>query len=164
MATDSKKAKNSVIESKELSGDDIQDFLQGKAFKIYWYLLINGETGVRELQRQLGFSSPNIVTHHIKKLVEAELVWQNPVHGKYEVKQEVKTGILTLYLRVGRFLIPQQVFLLVFFFTMVISYVLLILVPRGAIIVEDIFFLVIAITGIVFIIRQAIKVWQLKPL
>ncbi|MFX0210414.1 MAG: winged helix-turn-helix domain-containing protein, partial [Candidatus Hodarchaeota archaeon] len=57
--------------------------LQGKTLRIYSYLLTHSEAGIRELQRNLGLSSSNVVTHHIKKLKEQGLVTQNSENNKY---------------------------------------------------------------------------------
>lgn len=143
---------------------DYQEILKGKTFKIYCYLLISGQAGIREIQRELGFSSPNIVTHHLKKLLENNLVHQNTAHGKYEVKREIKTGVMSLYTRFGRFLIPQNAFLLAFFLTMTISYILFIIVPRGSLIPADGFFMTLSLAGIIFFIFQMEKIWRMKPL
>ncbi|MHA2364841.1 MAG: winged helix-turn-helix domain-containing protein [Candidatus Hodarchaeales archaeon] len=141
-----------------------QELLKGKTFKIYWYLLTHGETGIRELQRNLDFSSTNLVSHHLKKLIDANLVKQNPDHGKYEIKQEIKTGVLSLYTRVGRYLIPQNMFLFAFFLTMTVCYIVFLILSRGKIIPEDTFFLLITLIGMSFFLRQTLKIWRLKPL
>ncbi|MHA2334734.1 MAG: ArsR family transcriptional regulator [Candidatus Hodarchaeales archaeon] len=154
-----------TLETSEYVEDpDFHELLRGKTFRIYWYLLLQGETGIRELQRELEYSSPNVAAHHLRKLVDAGLVWQNPAHGKYEVKREVKTGVMSLYTRIGSRLIPQNAFLIAFFFTITLCYLLFILIPRGSIMPEDGFFLTTALLGIFFFIRQTSKIWRLKPL
>ncbi|MFX0085085.1 MAG: hypothetical protein ACFFAU_05375 [Candidatus Hodarchaeota archaeon] len=146
------------------SVDSLQKVLQGTTFKIYWYLLTHGETGIRQIQRELGLSSSNLVNHHLKKLISVELVAQNLSTEKYEVKKEITTGLLSLYTRFGNFLIPQNVFLLAFFFSMSVCYLIFILIPRGNIVKEDVFFFAISIIGMVFFIRQTLKIWRLSPL
>ncbi|HYR04427.1 MAG TPA: hypothetical protein VEO75_03480, partial [Nitrososphaerales archaeon] len=43
--------------------------LRGKTLKVYMYILKQGKpVGVREVQRELGFSSPSVAYHHIEKL------------------------------------------------------------------------------------------------
>ena len=53
------------------------DILHGKALKIYWFLLSKGESGIRDIQRNLDFSTPSLVHYQINKLVSLGLVQQN---------------------------------------------------------------------------------------
>ncbi|MHA2232989.1 MAG: winged helix-turn-helix domain-containing protein [Candidatus Hodarchaeales archaeon] len=155
--------KRGNVENNVLTDLELQDILRGKTFKVYWYLLAHGEVGPRELQRKLGFSSPNIAVHHLRKLVNADLVYQNPVHNKYEIKREVRTGVLSLYTRLGRYMIPQNLFLLTFFASITLCYVLLVMLPRGTIIPEDILFLIVSVVGMAFFSQQTQKIWRLRP-
>ncbi|MFQ5979131.1 MAG: ArsR family transcriptional regulator [Candidatus Heimdallarchaeota archaeon] len=155
--------KRDTMERAGLNDLELQDILRGKTFQVYWYLLSQGEAGPRELQRKLGFSSPNISVHHLRKLVNADLVSQNPVHNKYEIKREVRTGVLSLYTRLGRYLIPQNLFLLTFYSSITLCYLFLIMFPRGTIIPEDILFLIVAVIGMAFFIQQTQKIWRLRP-
>jgi hypothetical protein len=155
---------NDSNNSKKNKEKYFQDSIQGTTFKIYWYLLLHGESRVRQIQRDLDLSSSNLVTHHLKKLISSELVFQNHSTGKYGVKNEIKMGVLTLYSRFGNFLIPQNVFLFAFFLTMTINYIVLILIPRGYINAEDIFFSALSIIGMAFFLKQTLKVYRLSPL
>lgn len=164
MTEDNTSAKVAAEEVDHFNEFELQEILRGKTFKIYWYLLSQGEAGTRELQRKLGFSSPNVAVHHLKKLVNVGLIQQNPAHGKYEIKKEVRTGVLSLYTRVGRYLIPQNLFLLTFFFSMTLCYFFFIVIPRGSLLPEDILFLIVSVTGMAFLVQQTQKIWGLKPL
>ncbi|MHA1967238.1 MAG: winged helix-turn-helix domain-containing protein [Candidatus Hodarchaeales archaeon] len=155
---------NRSIKSMEESEESFQYSIHSTAFKIYWYLLIHGESGIRQIQRDLDLSSSNLVTHHLKKLISSELVYQDHPTDKYGVKSEIKIGVLTLYSRFGNFLIPQNVFLFVFFLTMTISYIVLILIPRGHINAEDVFFSALSIIGMAFFLKQTLKIYRLSPL
>ncbi|UCG01981.1 MAG: winged helix-turn-helix transcriptional regulator [Candidatus Heimdallarchaeota archaeon] len=141
-----------------------QENLQGKTLRIYSYLLTHTEAGIRELQRNLGLSSSNVVTHHIKKLIEYGLIKQNSETNKYIVVKEVKIGVLSLYTRFGRYLIPKNLFLLTFFCTMTLMYIALIIVPNGILTHGDLFFLSSTIVGVIFLIKSSYDIWRLKPL
>ena len=53
----------------------IEDQLKGKTLQVYMYMVKRKEpVGVREVQRDLGFSSPSVANYHIDKLVELALV------------------------------------------------------------------------------------------
>ena len=138
--------------------------LQGKTLKIYSYLLTRSEAGIRELQRNLGLSSSNVVTHHIKKLKEQGLVTQNSENNKYMVVKEVRIGVLSLYTRFGRYLIPKNLFLVTFFCSMTFMYVLLIIIPNGLLTHGDLFFLSSTIIGIIFLLKSSYDIWRLKPI
>ncbi|MFW9930237.1 MAG: hypothetical protein ACFFD1_12655 [Candidatus Thorarchaeota archaeon] len=142
----------------------LQNLLQGNTFKIYWFLLVNGESGVREIQKSLNLSSPNAVSHHLRKLQDSDVVWQNPSHGKYEIKNEIRFGVLSLYTRIGRFLIPQNFFLISFSLSMIVIYFLFIIIPRGVLHTEDLFFLITNFVAIIFYMYQSRKIWNLRPL
>ncbi len=53
---------------------ELEYALRGKAWKVYWFLLKNGNpVSVREVQRSLRFSSPSIAYHHLEQLRELGL-------------------------------------------------------------------------------------------
>jgi len=52
--------------------EEIVSKLKGNTLRAYWALLSteDGLMGVRELQRELGFSSPALAAYHLNKLVD----------------------------------------------------------------------------------------------
>jgi predicted transcriptional regulator len=78
-------------ESKKLP---IEDQLKGKTLKVYMYMVKKKEpVGIREVQRDLGFSSPSVANYHIDKLVGLALVDQDEF-GRYFMVQRVRVGVL----------------------------------------------------------------------
>lgn len=68
--------------------------LQGKTLLIYWTLLKSQEPlGIRELQRQLNLSSPSLVSYHIKKLEDLDLIDKTQIGAYFVVR---KANILEL--------------------------------------------------------------------
>jgi predicted DNA-binding transcriptional regulator len=56
----------------------IEDQLKGKTLKVYMYMVKKKEpVGIREVQRDLGFSSPSVANYHIDKLVGLALADQD---------------------------------------------------------------------------------------
>ncbi len=110
----------------ELDEARIESELKGNTLLVYWYAIRRREThiGVREVQRALGFSSPSVASHHLEKLCRLGLIEKNEV-GEYFLKEEVRTGVLKYFLRVGRFMLPRHLFYAVFFTTMLTAYMLL---------------------------------------
>ena len=141
--------------------EKITSELKGNTLRAYWALLNSkdGVIGVRELQRQLGFSSPTLATYHLNKLVELELVVKE--RGNYRLEREVKVGVLKQFIKIGTFLLPRYVLyatmftiLLIFFFTQ--------LGQRGVSFYSN-FALILAIISTVIAWYETIRVWMQKP-
>src|SRR6266581_4079332 len=69
-----------------------------------------------EVQRALGFSSPTLATHHLEKLNKFHLV-DKEYDGTYRVRSK-SFGILKLYVRSGRWILPRTIFFVIIFATM----------------------------------------------
>ena len=66
---------SSPSSSRESDRDRIEYELRGKTLKVYLFILKQRKpVGVREVQRELGFSSPSVAYHHIEKLTRQKLV------------------------------------------------------------------------------------------
>jgi predicted DNA-binding transcriptional regulator len=110
----------------------LESELKGKTLLVYWYLLQRStrSVGVREVQRALKFSSPSIAVHHLQKLQDLGLV-EKKVTGEYVLQEEVKVGILQLFTRLGRFMVPRYLFYSVLFTSMLFAYLMLNLLVQG---------------------------------
>jgi len=98
--------------------------LRGKTLMVYMYVLKQGKPfGVREVQRELGYSSPSVAFHHIEKLTRLGIVEQDSM-GNYVLAKKVDPGILQAFVNVGRFSLPRLGFYAVFFTTVAVAYVL----------------------------------------
>lgn len=75
------------------TNSSLDEILKGKTLQIYWYLLLTGKSGVREIQKQLKIPSSSTVHYHLNKLLQAGLVNQDTL-DKYFVEEPVKAGIL----------------------------------------------------------------------
>jgi predicted DNA-binding transcriptional regulator len=96
--------------------------LRGKTLKVYLYVLKLGKPfGVREVQRELGFSSPSVAFHHIEKLTRLGIIEQNSA-GDYVLAKKVDPGILQAFVNVGKFSLPRLGFYAVFFTTVAAAY------------------------------------------
>ena len=75
-----------ILQKLNLDESKHEKLLEGKALQIYWYLLTHpqGLAGIREIQKELGFSSPGTVTYQINKLLANDLFPARPnvVAGK----------------------------------------------------------------------------------
>ncbi len=140
------------------------ELLKGKTMKIYWYLLSHGQAGIREIQKSLSIPSSSTVSYHMNKLVNAGLVTQDIKSDKYLIKEEVKTGVLGLYIKFGKVLIPRMFFYLSFSLTFFFLTLLLIITQTSPLRLEDILFLVFSIIVSIIFCFEAIKTYQMKPL
>ena len=137
--------------------DRIEYELRGKTLKVYLYVLKLGKpVGVREVQRELGFSSPSVAFHHIEKLTRLGIIEQDGT-GNYVLSKKVDPGILQAFVNVGKFSLPRLGFYAVFFTSVALAYV-----------VEDYNFLdLYAVVGTVGAAAafwvEAVRVWRRKP-
>jgi LexA DNA binding domain len=99
----------------ESNETELEYALRGKAWKVYWFLLKNGNpAGVREVQRALHFSSPSIAFHHLEQLRQLGLVEKQEIGGHYVLVGEVKIGVLRHYVKLGKLLFPRFFFYALF--------------------------------------------------
>ena len=135
----------------------IEDQLKGKTLQVYMYMIKKKEpVGVREVQRDLAFSSPSVANYHIEKLIELALVGQDE-YGRYYIMQKVQVGVLQAFVNIGGLTVPRLSFFAAFFTTMLIAYVLLNLEELN---VSAIGF---AVAGAGAFWFETIRVWLKRP-
>jgi len=94
---------------------DAEDVLRGKTLDVYRYVLKNRKaTGVREVQRSLGLSSPRLAFYHLNKLEETGFL-KKTVEGYV-----VDRVFLLNSIRFRRLLIPRYIFYTIFFLTAIV--------------------------------------------
>ena len=131
--------------------------LRGKTLKVYLYVLKQGKpVGVREVQRELGFSSPSVAFHHIEKLTRLGIIEQDSL-GNYVLSKKVDPGILQAFVNVGKFSLPRLGFYAVFFTTVAAAYVIIDYK------VIDLYALVGTIGAAVAFWFEALRIWRRKP-
>ncbi|MCK4848875.1 MAG: winged helix-turn-helix transcriptional regulator [Candidatus Heimdallarchaeota archaeon] len=145
------------------TNSSLDEILKGKTFQIYWYLLLTGKSGVREIQKQLKIPSSSTVHYHLNKLLQAGLVNQDSL-DKYFVEEPVKAGILGLYIKIGRRMIPRMIFYLSFFLVCGILYISYLILNASVIKFVDGLFLVLSFSGMLFFSYETYKIWKMKPL
>lgn len=137
--------------------DKIEYGLRGKTLKIYMYMLKQGKpVGVREVQRELGLSSPSVAFHHLEKLMRLKVVEQDQM-GNYVIAKKVDPGILQAFVNVGRFSLPRVGFYAVFFSTVTIAYLLSNLSGLDA------YALVGTIGASAIFWYELVRIWRRKP-
>ena len=159
--------KERILKKLNLDESKHENLLEGKSLQIYWYLLTHpqGLAGIREIQKDLGISSPGTVTYQIKKLLDNDIISRNEQSEKYFVKEEIKSGIFGFYVRIGYRMIPRLSLYLATFVIGFGIYFLLLLV-RGDEFITDptswvlLFFLIFGTCALIF---ESTKMWKMKP-
>ena len=92
-----------------------QSDLKGNTLRVYLELLKapSGHVGVRQIQRNLGFSSPSLAQYHLERLAEMGLVRADA--GEYQISKEVQVDVLKEFIKVGSHIIPRLIVYAVMF-------------------------------------------------
>lgn len=102
---------------------DIERKLSGRTLQVYLYLQRKKESsGIREVQRDLGLSSPSVADYQIEKLVGMGLAAKDR-HGRVFVTRKVRVKALDSYVNFGRFSVPRLAFYASVFSAVAILYV-----------------------------------------
>jgi len=143
-----------------MSGNDtgrVERELKGKTLQVYVYLLKKKEPiGVRELQRDLNFSSPSVANYHLEKLTSLNLVSQDE-YGRYYLSQKAQISVLESFVNVGGRTIPRMSFFAAFFTTLLAAYVVLNISSPNSINVHALGF---AIAGAAAFWFETLRVWR----
>lgn len=104
---------------------DIDLLLRGKSLAVYLYMLKQGRPlGIREIQRDVGFSSPSMVLYYTDKLQNLGVVGKDE-YGRFLLVQKVDVGILSAFVNVGRFALPRLGFYAALFTTVSLGILLI---------------------------------------
>ncbi|MBI3841363.1 MAG: hypothetical protein HY297_05375 [Thaumarchaeota archaeon] len=137
--------------------DKVDYELRGKTLKVYLYLLRYGRAaGVREIQKELGFSSPSVAFHHLDKLLGLGVV-EKDQYDRYVLAMKVDTGILHSFVSIAGLTLPRLGFYAAFFTTISAAYFVL---NRGSL---DLYALIGTAGGAGVFWYEAWRVWRRKP-
>lgn len=139
--------------------EEIVSKLKGNTLRAYWALLSteDGVIGVRELQRELGFSSPALAAYHLNKLVDFGLAVNE--RGDYRLLKEVRVGILKQYIKLGSFLFPRYVL----YASMFTTFSLFILIRFDEVSFYSVYGVVVSFLATLVSWFEAISIWRQKP-
>lgn len=143
----------------------LKEILRGKTLQVYWYLLTHGTKGIREIQKDLKIPSPSSVSYQINKLMKAGIVDQNKENEKYYVKEEIKTGFLGLYIRLGYRMIPRFTLYLIIYLTGIVIFLIVAIVEGDLFILKPINLILLfyIILGIIIFIYESMRIMKTKP-
>ena len=131
--------------------------LRGKTLQVYLYLLKYGKAvGVREIQKELGFSSPSVAFHHLDKLMGLGVV-EKDEYERYVLAKKVDSGILHSFVSFRGLTLPRLGFYAAFFTTIAAAYLF---VDRS---VLNLYALIGTAGGAAAFWYEAWRVWRRKP-
>jgi predicted DNA-binding transcriptional regulator len=131
--------------------------LRGKTLQVYLYLLKHGKAvGVREVQKELGFSSPSVAFHHLDKLTNLGII-EKDEYDRYVLAKKVDAGILQSFVSVGGVTLPRLGFYAAFFSTVAVAYIL---TNRDSL---DIYAVIGTVGGAFVFWYEAWRVWRRRP-
>jgi hypothetical protein len=135
------------------------DELQGNTLRVYWVMLQNskGSVGPRDVQRRLGFSSPNLAVYHLDKLVELGLATKQL--GEYYLADSVGVGFFRQFAKVGGVVFPRQMLYASMWTTL---FVFLVLTLRS-LTFYSLFALIFGLLGLIIFWFEAWKTWSSRP-
>ncbi|MCL5949764.1 MAG: hypothetical protein M1490_04735 [Candidatus Bathyarchaeota archaeon] len=133
--------------------------LQGNTLRVYWYLVNSSKASVgpRDVQRKLGFSSPNLAVYHLDKLVELGVV--EKVAGEYHVTRIVDVGILKQFTKIRGFMFPRQVIYASMWTTLFIFY----LYEFREVNFYSVFAFLFGLLGAGILWFEALNTWRNRP-
>ncbi len=133
--------------------------LQGNTLRVYWMLLKtpDNSVGPRDIQRKLGFSSPNLAVYHLDKLVELGLA--EKISGEYHITRTVDVGVLRQFTKLGGVIVPRHVLYASMWTTLLIFF----LFQVKAINFYSLFALVFGFLGALILWFETWRSWRTRP-
>jgi len=128
--------------------------------RTYIYVVTHKKSGVREIQRELHFSSSSLAQYHLSKLVDLGLLIEQG--GEYFLADKVKVDVLKDFLKFGSFIVPRFIFYAVFF-TIVTSFFGFIVISSAVPTTEIVLLALLAISCALFW-YEALRAWVRGPI
>ncbi len=142
----------------EVKREDLDVEIGGEynTLRVYIYMLKAKAASMRDVQKALGFSSSTLAQHHLEKLRKYSLAVKD-YDGTYRVRSS-SFGILKLYVRSGRWIVPRTVFFVMIFSVLAGGFLLQIS--------QHPYFLVaavISIVGLVYAVYETFRSYKVLP-
>ncbi len=99
--------------------------IRGNTVRVYLFVLRNGPCELRDVQRELKLSTPSLAFYHLSRLIQAGNV-KRTEDGRYIAATDISADLLDGYVKFGRRIFPQLLFLTLIFTAILVYYVYLI--------------------------------------
>lgn len=160
---DSEKSKQGA-DLPKLSKDDPKYSLKGNTLRVYMHLYRSktSSIGVRDVQRELGFSSPTLAKYHLEKLKTIGLLSFNEATGEYTLIKEVKVDVLQPFISLGSLIIPR-LFTYAAMISVLFAYTLIIVIPSGNFPELEFYSIVIGAVSLFAFWYETFRSWRNSP-
>jgi hypothetical protein len=142
-----------------MSDQKVANELKGNTLRVYWNLLNSSVEfiGPRQVQRELGFSSPSLAVYHLDKLLDLGLVEKKS--GEYKIKEIVDVGVLKQFMKWKGVIIPRHVT----YATLISTLFIFFLTQLRSINFYSLFALIFGSLSSAIFWYESIRVWQSRP-
>ncbi|MGI0090937.1 MAG: hypothetical protein ACREBS_04440 [Nitrososphaerales archaeon] len=134
--------------------------LKGNTLRTYIYVVTHKKSGVREIQRELHFSSSSLAQYHLAKLVDLGLVTEQG--GEYFLADQIRVDVLKDFLKFGSLIVPRFIFYAVFF-TMITAFLGLVVLVRDPFTELNLFFIMMLVAASALFWYEALRAWVRGP-
>jgi hypothetical protein len=129
--------------------------IKGNTLRVYMHLLRHGPSELRDVQREIGLSTPSLASYHLGRLVEAGYVKQDE-QGRYEVTGEELGEILAGYSKIGVTIVPQ-LFFFALLFTILTAFFSFEVLSSGDF---TVFLVAISLGMVVVLWLETVRLWR----
>ncbi|HZW58222.1 MAG TPA: winged helix DNA-binding protein [Nitrososphaerales archaeon] len=147
------------------STKDANYSLKGNTLRVYMHIIRSPDSdsiGVREIQKQLNFSSPTLAKYHLEKLQEMGLLKQNEEDGRYSLLKEVKVDVLQPFITVSSYMIPR-LFTYAVMSSVLFAYFVFGVIPSGNLMELDFFAVAIGAISLFAFWYETLRSWRNSP-
>lgn len=138
------------INGKEVN--HLNEKIKGKSLEVYQFLVENpGNHGIREIQRELDYTSPSIASYHIKRLLKAKMINKTNDNQYYAIKDEIMFGDIGTHINFLSYWIPRSLAYGITILIISVFAIVLILEGLTNIFDEVLFFSIICFIGLVLV-------------
>ncbi len=134
--------------------------LKGNTLRTYIYVVTHKKSGVREVQRELHFSSSSLAQYHLAKLVDLGLLTEQG--GEYFLADQIKVDVLKDFLKFGTLIVPRFVFYAVFF-TIITGFFGTVVLLRDPFTELNVFFVAMLCVASALFWYEALRAWIRGP-
>jgi hypothetical protein len=129
--------------------------IRGNTLRVYLHLLRHGPSELRDVQREIGLSTPSLASYHLGKLIDAGYAKQDE-QGRYVVTGEALGEIVAGYSKIGVTIVPQLFFFALLFtiLTAFFSYEVLFFADF------TIFLVAISLAMVVVLWLETVRLWR----
>lgn len=125
-------------------------------WRTYLYMLKVRDSSSRDVQNALGFSSPTLAQHHLEKLRRYGLASKGH-NGTYHVIPR-SFGILRLYIKNGRWIVPRTTFFVIIFALLSVGFTLSL--PQHGFFL---YALLLSIAGLAYALYETFQFYRVLP-